>query len=153
MVLALKHGDRLDLAPALARWMLAPAKPLLKRADILAPVPLHHWRMLRRKFNQSAELARHLAHQSGQFCLPDLLTRQRKTPSQDGLTRSERMENQRGAFQVTQRHRQVIKGKAVLLVDDVLTTGATLSACAEALYAAGANNVDVIVLARVERDG
>ena len=153
MVLALKHGDRLDLAPALARWMLTPGKHLLKRADIIAPVPLHRWRLLRRKFNQSAELARHLARASGQYCLPDLLIRHRKTPSQDGLNRSERMDNQRGAFQIPKRHMPALKGKSVLLVDDVMTTGATLSACAEALFAAGAGNVDVIVLARVERDG
>lgn len=153
MVLALKHGDRLDLAPALARWMLGPAKPLLKRADIIAPVPLHRWRLLRRKFNQSAELARHLSRLSGQYCLPDLLTRYLKTPSQDGLNRTQRMENQRGAFRITARHCNLVKGKSVLLVDDVMTTGATVSACAEALYGAGASNVDVIVLARVERGG
>ncbi len=153
MVLALKHGDRLDLAPALARWMLTPAKHLLKRADIIAPVPLHRWRLLRRKFNQSAELARHMARASGQYCLPDLLTRYLKTPSQDGLNRVERMDNQRGAFRMTARHITAIKGKSVLLVDDVMTTGATLSACAETLYGAGASNVDVIVLARVERGG
>jgi len=153
MVLALKHGDRLDLAPALARWMLTPAKHLLKRADIIAPVPLHRWRLLKRKFNQSAELARHLARTSGQQCLPDLLTRHRKTPSQDGLRRAARMENQRGAFRITKRHAATIKGKSVLLVDDVMTTGATLSACAEALFDTGAKNVDVVVLARVERGG
>lgn len=153
MVLALKHGDRLDLAPALARWMLTPAKHLLKRADIIAPVPLHRWRLLRRKFNQSAELARHLARASGQYCLPDLISRHRKTPSQDGLNRAERMDNQRGAFQIPKRHMPALKGKSVLLVDDVMTTGATLSACAEALFVAGAANVDVIVLARVERGG
>ncbi len=153
MVLALKRGDRLDLAPALARWMHSPAKPLLKRADIIAPVPLHRWRLLRRKFNQSAELARHLARFSGQYCLPDLINRQRRTPSQDGLNRAERMDNQRGAFRISKRHMPALKGKSVLLVDDVMTTGATLSACAEALFAAGASNVDVIVLARVERGG
>ncbi len=153
MVLALKHGDRLDLAPALAGWMLNPARDLLKRADIIAPVPLHRWRLLKRKFNQSAELSRHLARQSGNLNIPDLLLRQRHTPSQDGLNRVERMENQRGAFVMSKRHHAKVAQKSVLLVDDVMTTGATLSACAETLFAAGAENVDVCVLARVERGG
>ncbi len=149
MVLALKHGDRLDLVPALAGWMRGPAKDLLQTADIVAPVPLHRWRLLKRKFNQSAELARHLSRPK---CIPDLLTRIRRTPSQAGLNRVQRMENQRGAFDINPRFSSKLDGKSVLLVDDVMTTGATLSACAEALFAAGAANVDVVVLARVVRD-
>ncbi len=148
LVMALKHGDRLDLAPALAGWMRGPARDLLHRAQIIAPVPLHRLRLLKRRFNQSAELARHLAQDRPAQFIPDLLLRTRKTPSQGGLTREQRFENQQGAFALNPRFD--LRGKSVLLVDDVMTTGATLSACAEACYARNAANVDIVVLARVE---
>lgn len=149
LVLALKHGDRLDLAPALAGWIKTPARDLLACADIIAPVPLHRSRFFRRRFNQSAELARNLTGFSTAKYAPDLLLRHRKTPSQDGLNRAARFDNQRGAFTANRRFNMA--QKSVLLVDDVMTTGATLSACAEACYAADAKNVDIVVLARVER--
>lgn len=153
MILAFKHGDRLDLAPTMARWIQRSATDLLVRADIIAPVPLHRLRLLKRKYNQSAELSRILAQLSNTKSIPDLLLRTRHTRSQDGLTMAERRENQQGAFVVSPRFITEIQGKSVLLVDDVMTTGATLSACAEVCLASGAKNVDVCVLARVERDG
>ncbi len=150
MVLALKRHDRLDLAPALALWMHRAAAPLLAQTDIIAPVPLHASRFMRRKFNQSAELARPLAGAAGISYMPDLLVRVRKTESQQGKDRIERHNNLKAAIAPTLRHRAALAGKRVLLVDDVLTTGATLSACTEACFAAGARKVNICVLARVE---
>lgn len=145
-ILALKHGDRLDMVPPLAGWMARAGGELLAGADVIAPVPLHWRRLLKRRYNQSAELGRRLARVSGRPMVPDLLVRRRATPPQEG-NRDARMANQLEAFAVSRRHR--VEGKAVLLVDDVMTTGATLSACADCLKAAGAARVDVLVLARV----
>ncbi len=149
LVLALKKADRLDLVPAMSRWMQLAAREVLPVTDIVAPVPLHPRRYLKRKFNQSAELARHLAAQSNLLYSGDLLSRIKHTDSQNGKDRIERFENLQSAIAPTKRNRAMIAGKRVLLVDDVLTTGATLSACTEACYAAGAKNVDILVLARV----
>lgn len=148
-VLGLKHGDRLDMAKPLAEWMARSAGDLLDRADIVTPVPLHWRRLVKRKFNQSAELARHLSAISGTPTIPDLLVRRKFTTSQDGLSRVERHDNQRGVFAV---HKRRAVPKNVLLIDDVMTTGATLSACADTLRAAGAERIDALVLARVARD-
>lgn len=149
MVLALKHGDRLDMARPLAAWMARAGGELLGRADIIAPVPLHWQRLLKRRYNQSAELARYLSKASGKPAIQDLLLRKRQTKAQEGMTREERRINQAGAFRLQSKHS--INGKNVLLVDDVMTSGATLSACAEILRAAGADHIDVLVLARVAR--
>ncbi len=148
-VLSLKHGDRLDMGKPLAEWMARSGGELLRQADAIVPVPLHWRRFFKRKFNQSAELAWHLSRISGTLYIPDLLVRNKATPSQDGLTREERHENQRGVFSVHKR-REVPKN--ILLIDDVMTTGATLSACAETLRMAGSERIDALVLARVARD-
>lgn len=146
VVLQLKHGDRLDIAPTLARWIARAAPDLLARADIVAPVPLHWTRLFRRRANQSAELVRALAPERAQ---PDLLTRTRMTLSLDGRNRQERAAILDGAIAL--RASADVTGQRILLVDDVLTTGATLGACARALNAAGAAEVNVAVLARVVR--
>ncbi|PZQ52605.1 MAG: amidophosphoribosyltransferase [Rhodovulum sulfidophilum] len=148
-VLAFKHGDRLDMRDALAGWMAQAGRPLFASADLIAPVPLHWRRLLTRKYNQSAELARALARHADRPAVLDLLTRQRATRPQEAMDRRARARNQAGAFAVPPRHAARIAGKGVLLVDDVLTSGATLSACAEALRVAGAARIDVLVLARV----
>ena len=148
-VLSLKHGDRLDMARPLAEWMARSGGELLVHADVIVPVPLHWRRLFKRKFNQSAELAQHLSSISGIRCIPDLLVRDKFTSSQDGLTRDERHENQRGVFSV---HKRRTVPKNILLIDDVMTTGATLSACAATLRVAGAERIDALVLARVARD-
>jgi ComF family protein len=148
MVLALKHGDRLDTVGPLAGWMATAGRDLLPDAGLIAPVPLHWRRLLRRRYNQSAELARRLARLSGRPFAADLLTRRRATAPQDG-GRDARAANQAAAFALTPRHAAAVRGRRVLLVDDVLTSGATLSACADTLRAAGAAGVDVLALARV----
>lgn len=148
-VLAFKHGDRLDMCDTLAGWMAAAGRPLFARADLIAPVPLHWRRLLARKYNQSAELARALARPAELPVVVDLLTRRRFTTPQLAMDRLARARNQAGAFVVTPRHAGRVAGRRVLLVDDVLTSGATLSACADALRVAGAVRVDALVLARV----
>ncbi len=152
VILGLKHGDRLDMVKPLAGWMATAGRPLLAGADLIAPVPLHWRRLLRRRYNQSAELARRLAGLSGKPTVVDLLTRGRFTTPQEGMNRDTRLRNQAGAFHVTPRRADSVRGAAVLLIDDVLTSGATLSACADTLRAAGAARVDVLVLARVAFD-
>lgn len=149
MTLAFKHGDRLDVARPAAAWMIRIGRPLLARADLIVPTPLHWRRLLARRFNQAAELARRVAKETGAPCAPDLLRRTRATASQRGLTRAQRAENLAGAFAVSPRGRARLAGARVLLIDDVYTTGATLSACAAALREAGAAGVDALCLARV----
>lgn len=152
MVLALKHGDRQDLVRPMARWMANQTRLLAKDAPLLAPVPLHRTRLFTRRFNQSALLTKTLAGMCDLNWCPDLITRLRATRLQEGMTREERHENQRQAFKVPDNRKALILDRSVLLIDDVMTSGATLSACTEACYAAGAASVTVQVLARVARN-
>ncbi|MEM6467889.1 MAG: ComF family protein [Pseudomonadota bacterium] len=152
LVLSLKHGDRSDLARPAAQWLARAAKPLLRDQMLIAPVPLHWSRMLKRRFNQSAVLAEALArHLHLSYC-PDLLLRSRRTPSLDGLNFDERFRATDGAITPNPTHAQWIKDRPVLIVDDVMTAGATLSASTQAAYAAGASEVCVLVLARAAKD-
>lgn len=148
LVLALKHGDRTDLAPLFARWLSRAAAPLLGEADWIAPVPMQRGRLLKRRFNQAAEIARPLARLAGRRYLPDALERV-KPGGQAGKSRGGRLQATRGAFRVTPAGARRIAGARVLLVDDVFTTGATAEACARALKAAGAASVDLAAVARV----
>lgn len=150
LILRLKHADALAGVPVLARWMLRPGAEMLRTADWLVPVPLHWRRLFQRRYNQSAELARALARIAGVRALPDGLVRTRRTPSQGGLSRRQRQANVRDAFAVPHRHQARVRGGHAVVIDDVMTTGATVDACAAALLAAGARRVDVLCLARVE---
>ncbi|MEO1471931.1 MAG: ComF family protein [Pseudomonadota bacterium] len=149
LVLALKHGDRLDTVPMLADWLVRAAGPHLDRADAIVPVPLHWRRRLSRRFNQSAELARALARRSGQPRVfhPGALVRARATPSQGGRDGPARRANLEGA--IHPRRAGALDGRSVLLVDDVMTSGATLDATARAARAAGATAVYAVVIALV----
>ena len=149
LVIAFKHRDRTDAAPTFGTWMARAGAELLDDADLLVPVPLHRMRLIRRRFNQSALLAHALAGRTGVACAPDALIRTRPTPSQGGLNRAQRLRNVQGAFKV--RRAGDMKDRRIVLVDDVLTTGATASACTRVLLRAGAASVDVLTLARVVR--
>lgn len=150
MILSLKHADRQELAPLMARWLAAAAGPLLEEAEIIVPVPLHWRRRLKRGTNQAAEIARPLAA-PGRAFRPDLLRRVRATPSQGGLDRGQRLANLHGAIQPARYAARVLSGRRVLVVDDVMTTGATLDTSARALIAAGASRVDALVIAVVQQ--
>lgn len=153
MVLGFKHGDRLEGAPAFAKWMTLAAADLLEDAPLIVPAPLHWQRLFRRRYNQSAVLALAMARLCGAGVSVDALARIRRTPSQGGLNRAARERNLRGAIEVRASRKHRVSGRNILLVDDVLTTGATAEACARALRRAGAARVDVICLARVVRTG
>jgi predicted amidophosphoribosyltransferase len=152
MVLALKHGDRIDLARPAAQWMHRAAGPMLKPGMLVAPVPLHWLRLIKRRYNQSALLSAGVARLARLDHCPDLLVRPRFTGSQDGRDRDGRFANMADAVVVHRRRTARVEGRHVLLVDDVMTSGATLAACAEACVAAGAIGVSVLVMARVAKD-
>jgi ComF family protein len=145
----LKYGDRLDLARPLGRWMARAGAEFLVDADALVPVPLHWMRLWQRRFNQSVALARAISSETGVPVSDHVLARTRATPPQVGLARSGRARNVQGAFAVPRSARIDVKGRKLVVIDDVLTSGATVDACARVLLRAGANRVDVLVLARV----
>jgi ComF family protein len=149
LVHALKYQDRTDLAPAMGRWMARAGAELFDGADALIPVPLHWKRDWSRRYNQSAALAKVIAREMKISVEADLLRRIRATHQQVGLSRAERARNVQGAFAVEQDQRANVTGKRFVLVDDVLTSGATVDACARALLRAKAASVDVLVFARV----
>jgi ComF family protein len=151
MILSFKHADRTDAAIAFAAWMARAGRELLSDADIIAPVPLHYRRLVWRRYNQAALLALRLGKTAGKPVMVDLLKRARATASQAGLGARERKRNLAGAIEANGARSASVKGKRVLLIDDVLTTGATVSACARALRKAGATGVDVLTLSRVVR--
>jgi predicted amidophosphoribosyltransferase len=149
LVLPLKHGDRVELAKALAPMMARAGAVLLGNADLLVPVPLHRWRLFRRRYNQAALLAQALARITGRPVLPDALAGTRRTAALGGRGAGERRAEVAGAFAVRPRRAGRIAGRRVLLIDDVMASGATAGACSLALKAAGAAAVDVLTAARV----
>lgn len=148
LILKLKYQDDTYLAPTFGRWLKGAGEELIAASDLIIPVPLYYWRMVSRRYNQSLLLARILARHTGLPLLPDGLKRIRATAQQTGLTRAQREKNVKGAFIVPDAHRNAIKGKSILLVDDVMTTGATLGACTKVLLKADAAQVNVLTLAR-----
>jgi len=152
MAVSLKFHDRTDLAPWMARWMARAGSELLDECGVIVPVPLHRWRFWRRRFNQSAELARALAKRADRPFAPQALARIRRTDQQVGLGVKERRRNVDGAFRVPQEHEIAVRGRRVLLIDDVYTTGATVKAATRALLRGGAKSVDVLTFSRVLPD-
>lgn len=148
LVLAFKHGGRLEGVAAMARWMARAAEDLLDKDTLLVPVPLYRWRLWRRGFNQSAVLAEAVGRFTGTCADPLALRRVRATPSQAGLSRSARIRNVAGAFRLRPGHEETVRGRTVVIVDDVLTTGATVEACARAVVKAGARSAAVLTFAR-----
>lgn len=153
LLLAFKHADRTETAGLFARFVARAGSELLDDADLLVPVPLHRWRLFRRRYNQSALLAQSLAKLTHLTVVPDLLTRTRATPSQGSQHRTGRVRNVAGAFAVTPRLSARVDGARILLIDDVHTTGATLSECAKVLKRSGAARVDALTVARVVIEG
>jgi ComF family protein len=149
-ILQLKHADRTDLAPLFAHWLSRAARDLLAQADAVTPVPLHRTRILRRRYNQSAEIARPLARLHGLAYLPDAISRTRATETQGGKSGSGRRRNVAAAFEVPRSRIAQVAGKRIVLIDDVMTTGTTLEGCARALLKAEAACVDVAVVSRVK---
>ncbi len=152
IVLRLKHGDRPELARAAGTWMATRCADLIGERTLVVPVPLHPWRFWKRRYNQSALLSARLAAAAGAAHGPDALVRARRTPSLAGLDALARSRALEGAIAPHPARGAAMSGRDVLLVDDVLTTGATLEACALAARAAGAARVDVCVLARADRN-
>jgi ComF family protein len=149
LVHRLKYGDRTELALALGTHMARAGAELLAEAHLIVPVPLHRFRLWRRRFNQAMALSAVVARHAGVPCDPFLLARVKATRQQVGLTRAQRQENLQGAFRVPLDAKPRLLGRRVLLVDDVLTTGSTANAAARALLRAGAAQVDVLAFARV----
>lgn len=152
LVLALKHGDRQDIVTPAAGWMAEAARPMVTSQTLVIPVPVHWTRLVSRRFNQSALLARAVARQLGVGFFPDALIRPKRTPAQDGMTAEQRFANLRAAIRPHPRRGMRLGGRPVLIVDDVMTSGATFAATTEACHAAGARDVCVIALARVTKD-
>ncbi len=151
LILAFKHGDKLETVPAFIPFLKRAGAELLAEADYLMPVPLHRWRLLMRRYNQAGLLAQRLGREAGKPVLVDALCRTRATPTQGHMNAGQREKNVRNAFAVRVPFSPRLQGKNILLVDDVYTTGATVGECAKALLKAGAAQVNVLTLARVVR--
>jgi len=152
MVLALKHGDRPDLSRAAAPWLARAARPLLTDDTLIVPIPIHWSRLLKRRYNQSAELARALARETELEFGPDLLVRTRRTRPHDGMDRETRFANMEAAIAPHPKRRRTLERRNMLLLDDVMTSGATFHAATQACVKAGARSVRVLSLARVTVD-
>lgn len=148
LILALKHGNRLALAGMMGRFMAAKL-PQIDGDWLVVPVPLHRWRIWHRGYNQAAELGRTIARVKGARLAVDLLERRKATPSLGGLGRKARQRALSGAIAIPARHRERVKGARIVLVDDVLTSGATSEACVSALKRGGADRVVIACFARV----
>jgi ComF family protein len=152
LIHSFKYGDRHEGLPLFGRWLAAAGAELLADAELIVPVPLYRARLWSRRFNQSALLAREVGKLCGVPVDCFLLARVKRTETQVGLTAAQRRKNVSGAFRVA-CDRASLRGRRLLLIDDVITTGATAEACARTLKRAGAAAVDVLVLARAVGPG
>lgn len=147
LVMALKFSGRRQVALPMAQWMMRIGLEVLDKDSVIVPVPLHWLRLLSRRFNQSADLARAIARECNIRYEPELLKRSRRTRQQVGLSAKDRQKNVRSAFSVTKDRLGDLQGRHVVLIDDVITTGSTVTACSKTLLAAGAASVDVLTFA------
>lgn len=151
LVLRLKHADRTDLAHAAGGWMAQVSREIIEEDTVLAPVPLHWRRIVQRRYNQSALLAGRMAKLLDRDHVPDLLRRPTATRTLDGMGAADRFQTVAGAIVINRKRANAIQGRHVMIVDDVMTSGATLGQCAQACVQAGASHVSVATLARVAR--
>lgn len=149
VILGFKHGDKTHMAPSFVPWLMRAGGDMLAQAHYLIPVPLHHMRLLSRRYNQAGLIAGVLEKETGVKHIPAALRRIRATPSQGHLKTDERAKNVRKAFDISPTYHGVLQGKNIVLIDDVYTTGATVNECTKILKRAGASRVDVLTLARV----
>ncbi len=149
----LKYYDRLEIARPVGLWMARAGADLLSEADLLVPVPMHRLRLVRRRHNQAALLARAVSRETGVPADMRALERIKPTPPQVGLSRTQRASNLQGAFRVGEAGKLAVLDKNIVLVDDVMTSGATANAAARALLRAGARRVDALSFARVVTGG
>ena len=149
IILGFKHSDKIHAVRSFTPWLKRVGAEMLSEADFLVPVPLHRWRLLSRRYNQAAVMAFALERETGVKSLPDTLARVRATKSQGHMAMKERAENVRKAFAFNGRYAAQVKGKVIVLVDDVYTTGSTVKECTKVLLKAGAKKVHVLTLARV----
>lgn len=152
MVLGLKHGDRTDFVPALASWMVTAGREVLSDEALLVPVPLHPSRLRKRKYNQAAELAKAIRRQTHMDAVLEGLIRIRPTEQLGASTADHRFRVLQGAIVPNSRQSNLIEGRDVVLIDDVMTSGATLAACASACHMQGAKQISILVLARAVKD-
>jgi ComF family protein len=153
VILGFKHGDQIHAVTAFLPWLKRSGAEMLAEADFLAPVPLHKRRLIRRRYNQAAIIAFALGKDMMLSTLPDILIRTRHTPSQGHLRAQERFKNVKKAFSFNEKYKADIKGKTIVLIDDVYTTGATVMECTDVLMKHGAGRVHVLTLARVAKPG
>ena len=151
LILPFKHGDRTLLAPLLAQWLLQAGGDTVRDADYIIPVPLHRWRLLKRRYNQAGLLARALSRKINVPWLPHVLQRKKATETQATKNAAQRIDNVRNAFAIPPQYTMSLKSKKVILIDDVYTTGATIKACCKALHKAGVKDILVLTLARVAK--
>lgn len=153
IILKFKHGDQMHAARAFVPWLLNAGHDLIAQADIIIPVPLHRMRLLKRRYNQADIMARHLmAHCADKTYLTNGLIRTRNTESQGHKKTKDRAQNIRRAFAINPDHSDKIKGKNILILDDVYTTGATVNECAKTVLDHGATQVDILTLAKVVKE-
>jgi ComF family protein len=150
-ILGFKHGDRTHAAVSMVPWLKIAGAEFWDEADMIVPVPLHRWRLLRRRYNQAAIMALTLGRALNKKVMPDILLRTRATPSQGHLRAKEREENVKHAFVIHPKRTTIVTGKNIVLIDDVYTTGSTVTECTKALKEVGATKVFVLALARVVR--
>lgn len=150
LITSLKYADQTQLAKVYGKWLVR-AEDIIADSDIIIPVPMHYLRFVKRRFNQSALISLYLSKNIKIKTIPDAIKRIRKTKPQAGLTRSQRDKNVKNVFIIEKKYLPIIKGKNILLIDDVMTTGATINQCTKILLKAGAKRVNVLTLARVVR--